>query len=114
MILEFPKTKVDNISFIPRLFTKMFENYKKHQDDIKRRKLDFLHGQAFQYFLDLEEADLCRQIQDKGVNLPPFMLIEQARKRAYDKASIALLEVIKDCRVDECYSKRIKQLKGGK
>lgn len=110
-VIKFPVYRAENqkISVLPKLFTKIYEMYQKRQDQIRQKKLAFLHKQAYQYYFELELAQ--RPITSDSVDIPYFIYEEQMRKLAYDKASKALLDVIKDCRVNECYTARVKQLK---
>lgn len=109
-VYEFPiRTEaVSKISIIPKVFTQLFEMYQKRQNDLRKRKLNFLHKQAYQYFYDVQYRP---ELEADSVDIPHFIYEEQRKKRAYDLASKALLDVIKDCRVDECYSRRVKELK---
>ena len=114
-LLQFPsKYKNNKVSVIPNIFTILYQSYKKRQDDIKQRKIDFLEKQAFQYFYDIQEDIIVERNSDK-VELPHFIQEQENEKRrrkiAQDNASRAMLQVIEDGRVNECYSMRIKQLK---
>ena len=106
-ILVFPKSRESEQSktiILPHVFTKLLELYKQHQDEIRNRKIDFLRQQAFQYYYDeLGEPE----IKTSGVDLPEFIL----RKQAEQNAAQIMLQVIADNRVDECYRKRVKELK---
>ena len=104
-VYEFPIKAVKKISVIPRVFTQLYEAYQKHQHDIRRKKIEFLHKQAYQYFYDIQYRP---EPMTDSIDIPHFVYEEQRRKRAYDLASKALLDVIKDCRVDECYSRLLK------
>ena len=109
-VYEFPQRvqAVQKVSIIPRVFTQLFEMYQKRQHDIRRKKIEFLHKQAFQYFYDIQVIP--EQKSDSN-DIPYFVLEEQRKRRAYDQASKALLDVIKDCRIDECYTRRVKELR---
>ena len=109
-VYEFPKRieAVQKISVIPRVFTQLFEMYQKRQNDIRRKKIELPHKQAYQYFYDIQYRP---EPATDSVDIPHFVYEEQRKRRAYDEASKALLDVIRDCRVDECYSKRVKELR---
>ena len=97
---------VKKVSVIPNLFSNLLNQYKAKQDEIKRKKINFLTNEAYNYFYDLLE---CPQVAD--IDLPEFIYEEQRKKLAYQKASEALMEVIAEGRVEQCYSKRMKELK---
>ena len=110
-VVKFPMCRAENqkISILPKIFTIFFELYQKRQDQIRQRKLAFLHKQAYQYYLELELAQ--RPITSDFVDIPHFIYEEQMKRCAYDKASRVLLEVIKDGTVNDLYTARVKQLK---
>ena len=103
---------VQKVSILPSVFTKMLELYKERQDEIKRRKIIFLTQQAYQYYYDMQEG---YERKPYGIDLPEFILRKQAEKNrrqfAEYNAAQVMLQVIADGRVDECYRKRIKELK---
>lgn len=114
-ILVFPKSRESEQSktiILPHVFTKLLELYKQHQDEIRNRKIEFLRQQAFQYYYD--ELGMS-EIKTSGIDLPEFILRQQAEQRrceiASQNAAQIMLQVIADNRVDECYRKRVKELK---
>lgn len=114
-VIEFPRTnRVEKVSFIPKVFTNLFEAYKQKQHDIRKKKIQFLEQQAFQYFYDLQELSVPK-VKNNEVDLPYFVQEIQAEKKrreiAQNNASRVMLQVIRENRVNECYSKRVKQLK---
>lgn len=114
-ILVFPKSRESEQNktiILPHVFIKLLELYKQHQDEIRNRKIEFLRQQAFQYYYDeLGEPE----IKTSGVDLPEFILRKQAEQKrceiANQNAAQIMLQVIADNRVDECYRKRVKELK---
>lgn len=100
------------VTILPSVFTKMLELYKERQDEIKRRKIIFLTQQAYQYYYDMQEG---QERKPYGIDLPEFILRRQAeqnrRQVAEYNAAQIMLQVIADNRVDECYRKRVKELK---
>ncbi|MBR0234063.1 MAG: hypothetical protein IJQ47_08445 [Synergistaceae bacterium] len=76
---------------------------KSHKDEIKKQKIKFLYQQAFNYYYDVEELNYAT---GKVVELP-----FAKEKTAHNKATKALLKIIADGRINELYTKRIKQLK---
>ena len=112
-VIYFPRTsqsqkveKIEKVKLIPNLFTNLLNQYKKRQDELKQKKIDFLKNEAFKYFYDLLETP---QIAD--VDLPEFIYEEQRRRIAYENASKAMLDVIANNRLNECYKKRIQEIK---
>lgn len=97
---------VKKIAMLPNLFSNLLKQYRAKQDELKQKKIDFLTKEAYRFFYDLLEVP---QVAD--VDLPEFIYEEQRRKIAYQKASQALIDVIADGRVNECYQKRMKELK---
>ncbi len=112
-ILNFKtKQQPQDVIVLPHIFTKLLEMYKKYQNDVKNRKIEFLHKQAFQYFY--EQLDL-PEVKEDGVDIPAFLQKHNAMRKnlllADSKASQVILQIITDDRVDECYSRRVKELK---
>lgn len=85
-----PTIKVENLKPMPNLFMNLLNQYKKKQDDIRRKKINFLFKEGYNYFYDLLETP---EIQD--VDLPYFIYEDRRKKLAYEYASKALLDVIK-------------------
>jgi hypothetical protein len=99
-----PKKEERVITF--PLFKLVFDKIKKIKNDIYQRKIEFLHNQAYiEFYYQFAPR------KSSGVDIPAFMYEEQRRKRAYDEATKALLQVIKDCRVNECYKARKEELR---
>ena len=88
----------------------ILEEKKSQMDDIKRRKTEFLLAEAYTYFLDLY---LTRTLAAKLPDLPPFFYTTGAAicTEAMNNAESVMLEVIRDGRINQCYTKRIKELK---
>ena len=99
-----PKKKEKVITF--PLFRLVFDKIRAIKNDIYLRKLNFLHNQAY-----IEFYHQFAPRESSGVDIPAFMYEEQRRKRAYDEATKALLQVVKDCRVNECYKARKEELR---
>lgn len=93
-----------------RFFHQVFENIKKNQDDIKRKKIEFLYKQAYRFFLD---SYLMKIVERGTVDFPPYMY-ETGKiicQEAQAKAEQAVLEVIRANKVNYCYTKRIREIK---
>lgn len=91
-------------------FHQVFEEIKRKQDDIKRKKTEFLYREAYRFFLD---EYLMRIARERIVDLPDFMY-ETGRvicKEAQYKAEKAMLDVIKQNRINQCYTKRVNEIK---
>lgn len=95
---------------LQNFFHKVFEEAKRKQDDIKRKKTEFLYREAYRYFLDLY---LMKIVKEKVVDFPAFMYEAGLVicKEAQTNAEQVMLDVIKQNRIDSCYSKRIKEIK---
>lgn len=98
--------KVQNVKLLPNLFTNLLKQYKAKQNELKQKKIDFLIKEAYRYFYDLLEIP---KLAD--VDLPEFLYEIQRRQLAYDYAYKALVDVIADGRLNECYTKRMKEIK---
>lgn len=101
VILNFP---------LQRFIHNVYEEVKKKQDEILRKKINFLFREAYRYYLDLY---LIRIANERRIDLPAFMY-EQGMvtcEEARYNAEKVMLDVIKDGRVNHCYSKRIKELR---
>ncbi len=88
----------------------LFEEKKAEMDDIKRRKTEFLFAEAYCYYLDLY---LTSTIAAKTVDLPPFFYTTGAAicQEARYNAESVMLEVIRDNRINQCYTKRVTELR---
>lgn len=87
-------------------FNNILENYKRKQDDLMKKKIEFLYHQAYQYFYDIQET---KKLAD--IDLPYFVYDEKRKKIAKEKATETMLEVIRENRVNQCYQKRVKELR---
>ncbi len=103
-VINFNRTR----NRVVQVFKNLLESYTSRRDEIMRRKIRFLQREAYQYFYDIEFTKL---EAEKSVNIPFFMAIRQIRRRADEWAAKAVLDVIASGRLNECYTKRIKQLK---
>jgi len=94
---------------LQRFFHSVYEAAKKRQDDIQRKKTEFLFQEAYRFFLDIYLTN----VVNRGVDFPDFMYEagQVICNEAMHKAEEAMLYVIKNNRINECYSRRIKELK---
>lgn len=101
VIMKFP---------LQRFIHNLYEETKRKQDEILRKKTNFLYREAYRYFLDLY---LIKVANERRVDLPAFMYERGyvVCKEAMYKAEEVMLKVIKDGRVSQCYTKRIKELR---
>lgn len=97
---------VQKVKLLPNLFSNLLKQYRQKQNEIRQRKINFLFDETYQYFYDLLETP---KVAD--VDLPEFIYEEQRKRVAWEKASKALLDVLADGRLNECYSRRMKELK---
>ena len=97
---------VQKVKLLPNLFSNLLKQYRQKQNEIRQRKINFLFDEAYQYFYDLLETP---KVAD--IDLPEFIYEEQRKRVAWEKASKALLDVLADGRLNECYSRRMKELK---
>ena len=97
---------VQKVKLLPNLFSNLLKQYRQKQNEIRQRKINFLFDEAYQYFYDLLETP---KVAD--VDLPEFIYEEQRKRVAWEKANKALLDVLADGRLNECYSRRMKELK---
>lgn len=97
---------VQKVKLLPNLFSNLLKQYRQKQNEIRQRKINFLFNEAYQYFYDLLETP---KVAD--IDLPEFIYEEQRKRVAWEKASKALLDVLADGRLNECYSRRMKELK---
>ena len=85
-----------------------YGNIEEHIDLLNQQNKE--NAQLKQQLHDLPKK-IAEEIREKAIGLWYFVLEEQRKRRAYDQASKALLDVIKDCRIDECYTRRVKELR---
>lgn len=106
-ILNFPINQIkSNISLLPNLFTNLIQAYKKHQDEIRNKKIAFLEEEAYKYFHTLYYI-----FESDSPEIPHFVHERQAERYAREQANKVVLEVIADNRLNECYTKRVRELK---
>ncbi len=88
----------------------VFDEVKRKQDEITRKKTTFLYREAYKYFLDLY---LTKKSIEQKVDFPAFAYLAGAA--TCDEAKIlaeqAVLNIIKNNRINQCYTKRIKELR---
>lgn len=97
---------VKKITMLPNLFSNLLKQYKAKQDELKQKKIDFLTKEAYRYFYDLLEFP---KLAD--VDLPEFIYEQDRKTRAYQLATKAMVDVIAEGRLNQCYAKRIEELK---
>lgn len=95
---------------LQKFFHNMFEDLRKKQNDMTKKKIDFLYNEAYKYFLDVYLDRIAKQ---QILDLPPFfyttgkVICEEAKSQAEQ----VMLDVIADGRINHCYSKRMKQVR---
>lgn len=103
-IIYFP-TKKQKVSFLPHVFGIILRKIRQRQRDIEQRKIDFLQNVAFQFFYD-EIGEI--EVRTSGIDLPLFILQEKAKEKRHNlacsKASWAVLNILKENRLNECYT----------
>ena len=106
-ILNFSTNQTkSNISLLPNLFTNLIQAYKKHQDDIRNKKIAFLEEQAYNHFYTLYSV-----FGNDALEIPGFVHDSQAKRCARECAVRAVLDVIAENRLDECYTRRVRELR---
>lgn len=86
---------------------KLWEEYKRKQDELTRRKMAFLEEQAYNNFYEQYLILHIKRIGNK-VDLHPSIY---ARKDAQAKAREVVLQVAANGKIDKCYRARIKELR---
>ena len=100
-----------NVKTLPAIvfFSKLFEEYKSRQDDIKRRKLNFLFREAYKnFYSQCYIQHSIRQIKSGKVDLPAF---EYAKRDARVAAIEVVMNIAKNNRINQCYTARINEYK---
>ena len=87
----------------------IWEDYKRKQDDIKRRKLIFLYREAYKnFYSQCYIQHQIRIIKSGKVDLPAF---EYAKRDARAAAIEVVMTVAKNNRINQCYTARINEYK---
>ena len=88
----------------------LFNKYKKNQDELTQRKIEFLKNEMYDYYLTLI---INRKHSSEKIDLYPaiYEAREAMNPEAKSLSEEAIISVIKDGRVEECYSKRVRELK---
>lgn len=91
----------------------LFESYKQNQDDFMRKKIDFLYKNTYKFYLDLY---LTGVEQKSLVDIPAYLYRKGHTKSmiASQYAMQAMISVIRDGRVNECYTNLVEYLKAQK
>lgn len=84
-----------------------YENYKKQQDELTRHKINFLFNQAYQYLYPQFFKKHIARI-GSSVDFHPSIY---AKKDATAAAIDVVMQVAADGRVNQCYQRRVKELK---
>lgn len=85
----------------------LYENYMRKQNELTKRKIEFLFDTAYKHFYDQYLISHTIRIGDDVDFHPHFYAARDAKAAAYE----VILQVIKDGRINACYQKRIKVLK---
>lgn len=95
---------------MPNLFTIILNAYKKKQDELKQRKIKILTDAVYKYFLDLFQNQEFKKWESE-IDIPDFLKRKQRERQAQEETSKAMMKVINDNRVDECFKAYKKYLK---
>ena len=95
-IINFPLKRTRNLLPFAGLFANLINVYKQHQDEIRRRKIEFLEKQAFDYFYTLYAV-----FWSDSAEIPQFLQEAQAKKYAQEQSKKAVLDVIAENRLNE-------------
>ena len=71
-------------------------------------KMDFIHAKTFNYYLQEYKKQEDSKRSRENITIPYFIVEENLRKLAFQKANNDLADVIEQCRIDECYKKALK------
>lgn len=105
-VLEQPKKEqLSPLTWVKNLLDK----YKQNQDDFMKKKIEFLYKNTYKFYLDLY---LTGVEQKNLVDIPACLY-----KKGYTKSMIAsqyameaMISVIKEGRINECYTKLVQLL----
>ena len=71
-------------------------------------KMEYIHSKTFDYYYNELKKKENLKISRESVTVPYFIVEENLRKLAFQKANNDLADVIEQCRIDECYKKALK------
>ena len=95
---------------LKQYFHNIFQGIRQKQNELLQKKIDYLFDEAYKFFLD-EYLD--RVAKEQIADLPPFfyttgkVICSEARSNAEQ----VMIDVIRDGRVNQCYTKRLRQIK---
>lgn len=103
--------KNDSISLLPFFVTisKLWEEYKRKQDELTQRKMKFLEEQAYNNLYEQYLIFHTERIAN-SVDINPSIYAE---KDARAKAKEIVLQVAAKGRINQCYRARVKELRKG-
>lgn len=71
-------------------------------------KMNYIHSKAYlHYYTQLKEQEKKLRSRD-SITIPYFVIEENLKEIAFKKANNDLADVIRDCRINECYKKALK------
>jgi len=89
---------------MPNLFTNLLNACRKKMDEIKHRKINILYRIAYRYYFDLfESKKIFKKQTGNEVDIPDFIYEITREKTAKEKASEAVMDIVKANRVGECF-----------
>lgn len=99
------------LKYPPILFVRnLWENYKRQQDELNKRKLNFLYQQAY---INFYEQLLIKHTLRIGEDVD-FHPSIYAKREAEARAKEVVLKVAADGRINHCYRARVEELRNGK
>ena len=99
-----PARKEEKVMLMPNFFSNVLKKYKQKIDEIKNRKINILFDVAYKYYYDLFENQMILKVQSNyEVDIPDFIYEIAREKRAKEKASEAVMDIVKANRVGECF-----------
>ncbi len=101
VVLQFP---------VKKFIVNVYEEVRKKQNDIYRKKIDFLLKEAYRNFL---EGYLTRVSKNGTVDFPAFMYLsgKVICQEALNQAQEVVLSRIKAKKINADYTRRIKELR---
>lgn len=108
-VLQQKKATLNPIAWVKNLY----EKYKQSQDDLMKKKIDLLYKNTYKFYLDLY---LTGVQQNNLIDFHPaaYRLGITKSALASQLAMERMVEVIKEGRVNECYSNLTKYRKAHK
>lgn len=97
---------MQNVLFLHPLvfFSNLYENYKSNQNELKRKKIEFIYSKIFAYYYKIEKIAAQSTRVFSSVDIPECIYNKNIEQRAREIALNKILKIIEKNEIDKVYS----------